>query len=63
MPINTKEIDPDSLYNTVEASKLLKTSPGTLCNLRVAGEPPEFIRAGGRVWYKGKALLKRLGVS
>ena len=60
MSINLKAIDRDTLYSTTEASKLLQISPGTLCNLRVAGEPPEYIRAGGRIWYPGKSLLKRL---
>jgi len=61
--INLKEIDPDTLYDTAEAAKKINTTAGNLCNLRTKGKPPEYIRAGGRIYYTGKALLERLGVS
>ena len=60
MAINLKDIDPDSLYDTVEAAKKINTTAGTLANRRVAGQPPKYVKAGNRVRYTGKSLVAHL---
>ena len=62
MAINLEEINPNTLYNTVETSKILHPSPGVLCNRRFIGLTPLFFKVGGRVHYLGKDLLEYIGV-
>jgi hypothetical protein len=57
-------IDPDRLYSTKEAARLLNIAPHTLENWRVLGKGPKFIPLGngGRclIRYPGQELIKFL---
>lgn len=62
MSIDLQEIHENTLYSTDESAKLLKVAPASLCNRRVSGHPPKYVKIGGRVWYQGKDLLEYIGV-
>jgi hypothetical protein len=47
----------DELQDTPAAAKFLHLHPGTLCNRRVRGEPPTFIRLGKAIRYRKRDLL------
>lgn len=49
-------ITSDGLMNEVAAAEYLGRSPSTLQNRRSRGEPPEFERHAGRVFYRREAL-------
>jgi predicted DNA-binding transcriptional regulator AlpA len=50
-------IDPDAIYDTVQAAPYVGVAPNTLIYWRHAGQGPKAFRMGGRkVFYKGSDL-------
>lgn len=48
------------LLTASETANFLRTTPGSLANLRCQGEGPPYLRLGRRILYEKKEVLKWL---
>ena len=52
----TLDDETEDLLTTEEAARYLRLSPRTLERYRMTGEGPEYLKVGGRVFYRKAAL-------